>query len=105
MSANVQIGTDGRTATGTAVVSNAAGIHCRPSAVIVKEARAFDDDAVLTANGMSADPKSAIELLSLALEQGCHVEVRAEGPTAEVCCRKLIELLETEFDFPKAADG
>lgn len=93
-------------ASAKAVVKNTAGIHCRPTAVIVKEARRFEDVIEVTSpEGMSADPKSAIELLSLGLEKGAEVGIDVKGATAEACCRKLVELFETEFDFPPRPKG
>jgi len=83
-----------------AVIRNGQGIHCRPSAVIVKEARTFTSDIEIISNTGSGDPRSAIELLSLGLEKGKPVKVRATGPDAQACCDRLVELLETEFDFP-----
>ena len=84
-----------------AVIKNNAGIHCRPTAVIVKEARRFDAQITIESEDAgSADPTSAIELLSLGLDKGAHVDLEATGPDAESAVTKLAELLETEFDFP-----
>jgi phosphocarrier protein HPr len=90
-----------------AEIRNNAGIHCRPTAVIVKEARTFDDEITVSVAGDSAtgDPKSAIELLSLGLDKGTKIEIHAVGPTAARCVERMVELFETEFDFPaRAAD-
>ncbi len=88
-------------ASGRAVIRNNAGIHCRPTAVIVKEARQFDDDITVGVDeGETADPKSAIELLSLGLDKGAEVTIRAVGGTAAACVEAMIELLEREYDFP-----
>lgn len=90
----------------TAVIRNNAGIHCRPSAVIVKEARSFNAEIeVRLSRGDKANPCSAIELLTLGLDQGTEIEIEAKGPDAETCCRRLVELFETEFDFPPRGDG
>jgi phosphocarrier protein HPr len=85
-----------------AVVRNSAGIHCRPTAVIVKEARSFDVDSIVVraAHGGSANPASAIELLALGLDQDSEVEIEVTGAEAAVCCEKLVTLFETHFDFP-----
>ncbi len=84
-----------------AVIKNNAGIHCRPTAVIVKEARRYDNAiSVISSDGMSADPTSAIELLALGLDKGSEVEVEVKGPAAQACCERMVELLETEYDFP-----
>ncbi len=85
----------------SAVVKNNAGIHCRPTAVIVKEARRFGNEIIVHApDGTPADPTSAIELLALGLDKGSEVEIEVHGDEAEACCARLVELFETEFDFP-----
>ncbi len=90
----------------TAVIRNNAGIHCRPSAVIVKEARGFNAEIVVrSSRGDTANPSSAIELLALGLDQGSEIEIQAKGPDAEPCCRRLAELFETQYDFPPREDG
>lgn len=96
--------TDGQAAQrATAVIRNSAGIHCRPTAVIVKAARQFDGPVTVhTPAGGSADVRSAIELLSLALEAGSTVEIEAGGSDAAACLQRMVELFETEFDFPRA---
>lgn len=89
-----------------AVVQNSAGIHCRPTAVIVKDVRGFDVQAkVQGPDGASADLTSAIEVLSLGLRQGDEVELTVTGSDAEACATKLQELFATEFDFPNAGEG
>ena len=92
---------NGQTYRAKAVIRNSAGIHCRPTAVIVKESRRFECEiTVHTSNDATADPKSAIELLALGLDEGSEIEIEATGDSASACCRRLVELFETEFDFP-----
>jgi phosphotransferase system HPr (HPr) family protein len=93
------------TVTAKAVIRNAAGIHCRPTAVIVKEARIFDTEtiSVIAPSGVHANPVSAIELLSLGLDQGAEVTIEVSGEQAEACCAKMVQLFETNFDFPPRA--
>lgn len=84
-----------------AVVRNAHGIHCRPSAIIVKEARLYEDTLIrIEANGGHANPCSAIELLSLGLDRGTRVRICVEGPNGEACAAKLASLFERQYDFP-----
>ena len=48
------------------------------------------------------DPKfvSLMQLLSMELHQGSRVNVEVEGPDEEQVANRLVELLETHFDFP-----
>ena len=89
------------TARAKAVIRNSAGIHCRPTAVIVKTAREFNDEITIrNQEGNTANPCSAIEILGLGLDQGAEAEIEVTGPTAEECCQRLVEVLEREYDFP-----
>ena len=83
-----------------AVIQNEAGIHCRPSAVIVKEGSAYSGEILVTAESGSCDLRSALECIMLGLEKGTEVTIRVTGPDEEAFGRKLVELFETHFDFP-----
>lgn len=84
-----------------AIVRNSAGIHCRPSACIVKSISSYPGDIrVISPNG-ECDPRSIIALISLGLQEGTPITIRVEGPDEEEQCRRLVELFETHFDFPE----
>lgn len=83
-----------------AVVKNEAGIHCRPSAILVKEGTAYDGEILVTADSGSCTLTSALELIMLGLEKGVEVRIQVDGPNEEEEARKLVELFETHFDFP-----
>ena len=88
--------------TAQATVRNEYGIHCRPSAVIVKESQKYlGKIEILNGDGQVADAKSMLALIGLGLACGSTVTIRIEGPDEEAACRRLIELFETEFDFPR----
>ena len=81
-------------------VRNEMGIHCRPSAAIVREMKEYPGELEAFSEGGQANCKSIMGLLTLGLAKGSQVKVRVEGPDEEVACARLIELFETEFDFP-----
>ncbi len=83
-----------------AVVQNGAGIHCRPSAILVKEGSAYAGEILVTAASGSCDLTSALECIMLGLEQGAEVSIQVTGPDEEAFGRNLAELFETHFDFP-----
>jgi phosphotransferase system HPr (HPr) family protein len=84
----------------TAVVQNEAGIHCRPSAILVKEGCTYSGEILVTAASGTCTLKSALELIMLGLEQGAKVDIQVTGPDEEAFARRLVELFETHFDFP-----
>ncbi len=83
-----------------AVVQNEAGIHCRPSAILVKEGCAYAGEILVTADSGTCTLTSALELIMLGLEKGATVNIQVSGPDEEEEAKKLVELFETHFDFP-----
>jgi phosphotransferase system HPr (HPr) family protein len=83
-----------------AVIKNEAGIHCRPSAILVKEGSSYAGKITITAPTGSCDLTSALECIMLGMEQGTEITVQVSGPDEEAYAKKLVELLETHFDFP-----
>lgn len=89
--------------TRSATIQNQRGIHCRPSAVIAKEARGFADTAlrIVTQSGKEADASQVLALISLGITCQETVTVCADGgDEEEAACNRLVDLLETHFDFP-----
>lgn len=84
-----------------ATIKNSAGIHCRPSALIIKAAAGYPGTIHVEspAHG-SCTLRSVLDLISMGLEQGAQVTLRVEGPDEEAFGRQLADLFETEFDFP-----
>ena len=83
-----------------AVVQNEAGIHCRPSAILVKEGSAYPGEILVTAENGTCTLTSALECIMLGLEEGAEVSIQVTGPNEEEFGQKLVELFETHFDFP-----
>jgi len=83
------------------IIKNGAGIHCRPASLILKAATEMaDHDFFVVSNGIEAPLSSILSLISLGLQRGDSVEIKADGPNADVACEKMAELFEKEFDFP-----
>jgi phosphocarrier protein len=85
-----------------AIIRNEFGIHVRPSAVIAKEARDFAAEIqVSNPAGHTADPRAILSLISLGLIRGQTATIQVTGPDEAAVAARLVELLETEFDFPR----
>ena len=83
-------------------VRNKAGIHCRPSGVILNAVnQEFPDDrfTVVTAGGETV-LDSMLALISLGLVCGAEALLRVEGPDEERAVKRIGDLFEYEFDFP-----
>ncbi|HEY5621458.1 MAG TPA: HPr family phosphocarrier protein [Pontiella sp.] len=83
-----------------AVVQNEAGIHCRPSAILVTEGTAYPGTILVQTKSGSCDLTSALECIMLGMEKGTEVTIQVTGPDEETFGKKLVELFETHFDFP-----
>ncbi|WP_137220959.1 HPr family phosphocarrier protein [Shewanella sp. MEBiC00475] len=71
------------------------GIHTRPAALLVKEAKEFDCDVIIECNGKKASAKSLFKLQTLGLYQGVSVTILASGEHAEAAVDKIASLLIT----------
>lgn len=88
--------------TKTGKINNSYGIHCRPSGVIAKALKGYDGVAeIISPDGASANPRSVISILSLALTCGDSFTVKVEGTDEEKVCQQLVDLLEAHYDFQK----
>lgn len=83
-----------------AIVANAQGIHCRPSALIVKEFLGYPGKIRIANGSGSCDVSSVMQLLSLEMHQGSRVKIEVEGENEVAVADRLVELFETHFDFP-----
>jgi phosphotransferase system HPr (HPr) family protein len=89
----------------TATVRNAHGIHCRPSAAIVKAVTGYPGDIEVIAESGTCDPRSIMGLIALGLAEGAAITIRVSGPEEEAQCRRLVELFELHYDFPPRHSG
>ncbi len=90
----------------TATIRNGQGIHCRPSAKIVTEASRHPCQILVLADSGEADLRSLLSLVSLGLQEGTTVRIQVTGGDEKSVCDQMVELFETQFDFPPiSADG
>lgn len=83
-----------------AIIANSQGIHCRPSALIVKEFQGYPGKIRITNGNGACDVSSVMQLLSLEMHQGSKVKVEVMGENEAATADRLVELLQTHFDFP-----
>ncbi|MFS1538452.1 MAG: phosphocarrier protein Hpr [Candidatus Phlomobacter fragariae] len=69
------------------------GLHTRPAAQFVKEAKSFSSEITLTYNGKSASAKSLFKLQTIGLSQGTIVTISAEGEDEQKAVEHLIKLI------------
>ena len=81
----------------TVTVTNKAGIHARPSALIVKTASQYDSDVFLSCEGTEVNAKSIMSVMMLAAAQGSEVLIRTEGADETEVMKAIIDIFEKKF--------
>lgn len=81
-------------------IHNKAGIHCRPSSMILAETEKYPghEFQLISSNGQSS-LSSILDLLALGLQCGDTAVLKVTGPQEQEAGQKIAELLEYEFDF------
>ncbi len=84
----------------TLTVNHSAGLHARPAALFVKLAASFPCTITLrnlTKQKPPANAKSALSVLTQAVNQGQQITIEAEGDSADAALAALKELVESNF--------
>ncbi len=79
-----------------ATVVPQAGLHARPAARFIKEAKGYSSDIVVVKDGQEANAKSTLRLMSLGAKHGDRVVIRAEGEDEDVAVEALVAVLSEE---------
>ncbi|MDL2268525.1 phosphoenolpyruvate--protein phosphotransferase [Desulfosarcina sp. OttesenSCG-928-A07] len=77
------------------VILNPAGLHARPAAVLVNTAKQFQSDLRIAKNGKSANAKSLVAIMTLAVKQHDSVILSASGPDASAALEALVPLISS----------
>jgi len=83
-----------------AIINNNAGIHVRPSGVILKEMGTYTGQINITSNETTVELNSVMSLLTLGLMKGDEIEISVTGSDEENVCLQVKELMEKIYDFP-----
>jgi len=78
-------------------VINKAGIHARPSALIVKTASRFEADVFFACEGTEVNAKSIMSVMMLAAAQGSKVLIRIDGPDEAEAMKAIEDLFLSKF--------
>jgi phosphocarrier protein len=81
-----------------AVVNHSLGIHLRPANLIVGLAKKYKSKVEIVRENQRVDGKSILDLLTLAITQGCEVRIETSGPDAEEAATALAELIASDFE-------
>lgn len=81
----------------TFTILNELGLHARPAMLLVQSVSRLSCEVYIEKDGLEADAKSIMGVLTLAAEQGSRITVRAEGPDAEKAIHAIGKLVEQKF--------
>jgi phosphocarrier protein HPr len=86
--------------TTSATIKNKAGIHVRPSGIIIDTIKKYPGRITVKKNHTESALATAIDLLALGLLKGDTITIVVHGPGEQKFSEQLKTLFETEFDFP-----
>ena len=81
----------------TVTIGSKSGLHARPVAIFVQNAKGFQSQITLSKNEKTVNGKSLLSILTLGARQGDQVVLKADGDDAEPAVTKLASLLEQDL--------
>lgn len=86
--------------TGSALLTNAIGLHARPAVKLTQLAKSFRStvEFSLSPDGPWTDAKSPVRVMRVKAPNGATLHFRAEGEDAPAALAALVDLVERRFD-------
>jgi len=84
----------------SAKLTNAVGLHARPSVKLTQLAKSFASDleVALAPDGPWVDAKSPVKIMRVKASRGTVLHVRARGTDAAAAVASVVGLVERRFD-------
>jgi phosphocarrier protein len=79
-------------------IENKYGLHARPAALLVKTTGKFKSDINVSKDGIVANGKSIMGLMTLVAETGSEIEVMIDGIDEKEAMKAIRELIESRFN-------
>jgi len=79
-------------------VINRAGIHARPSALLVQTTKNFKSNIYLEKGNDRINAKSIMGIITLGAAYGTELKVIAEGEDEELAVETIVKLFESKFE-------
>jgi phosphocarrier protein HPr len=94
-----------RFVTASARLTNAVGLHARPSVKLTQLAKSFASDleVALAADGPWVDAKSPVKIMRVKASKGTILHFRARGSDAAAAVASVVALVERRFDEDEAS--
>jgi phosphocarrier protein len=86
--------------TGSALLTNAVGLHARPSVKLTQLAKSFGGpvEFALAPEGPWVDAKSPVKVMRVKAAKGTTLHVRTGGPDADAALNAVLGLINRRFD-------
>jgi phosphocarrier protein len=79
-------------------IQNKYGLHARPAALFVKTSGKFKSDINVSKDGIVANGKSIMGLMTLVAEAGSEIEITIDGEDEKEAMKAIRELIESKFN-------
>ncbi len=81
----------------TTIVNHEVGLHARPASMFVQTAAKFTSDIEVVLGEKTANAKSILTVLTLGVQNGAEITIKAEGIDAEEALEALEQLVLDNF--------
>ncbi|QJC31001.1 HPr family phosphocarrier protein [Enterobacteriaceae endosymbiont of Macroplea appendiculata] len=76
------------------IISNEHGLHTRPAALFVKEAKNFISEITITSNNVTVNAKSLFKIQTLGLSKGTVIMLTASGIDEKQAIIHLVHIIK-----------
>ena len=80
------------------IIKNPTGLHARPASQLVMKCKAFESEITLIRGEQSANAKSIMSIMAMAIMGGDKIQITADGSDAEAAIETIATFLETIED-------
>jgi phosphocarrier protein len=80
------------------IVSNRAGVHARPSALLVQTTKNFKSDIFFEKGADRINAKSIMGIITLGAAYNTQLKIIADGEDEEDAVEAIVKLFETKFE-------
>ena len=82
----------------TVTISNRAGIHARPAAVLVQASKDFKSTIYLEKDNYRINGKSILGIMTLGAGYGTEIKISAQGEDEKEAVETLVRIFESKFE-------
>jgi phosphocarrier protein len=82
----------------TITVSNRAGIHARPAALIVQTTKDYTSKIYFEKGNDRINAKSIMGIITLGAAYGTELNIMAEGEDEDAAVKAIVRLFESKFE-------